>query len=291
MVCPSQDEQNAQFSVTDLSALNNISGEHIFVLLKGYFDGGNKVDSRTNKTATLAFVTGRPDALKRLEKAWQSNLLKHRAEYLSTTDAAALGGIYKTGWSAARRDDFLFDCVDLIKKSTEGGLSTYGLGLFSVTIDLKAFKAAYMAQPNLPHDATVVLASQAFAKLLEVGNVLDAHFLELLFDQNEPFRGHICDRIRNPKYIREMARNKMDIKRRIIVGPEVDMRDASVLQAADLLAWSVNRRNAIKFEWQLAMLGIPAESELIDGGALQKPNALAMDLVKYCNFPRRAATK
>jgi hypothetical protein len=99
------------------------------------------------------------------------------------------------------------------------------------------------------------------------------------------------DRIRNPKFVKFMTQNGVDIERRFVVGPELDMRDFPALQAADLLAWSVGQDGAARFAWQQTVLDITRAKEVLEYEVLRSPDPITMNFVRYCNFPKRAATK
>ena len=289
MVCPSQRE----LSISELSAWNDIPKGHLFVLLKGYFDGGNKPDSRQYDTATLAFIAGERGGLSQFERAWKSLCKFHGADFLHTTDAVALTNHYE-GWSDGQRNAFIQDCATLMVRSIlhdENGRLVNGIIPATVTINLKDFKRVQTEVPDAPRDATEILATQAFGKLIEAGQFLHTDFWELFFDRNEPYRGHVVDRIRSPKFVKFMTQNGVDIERRFVVGPELDMRDFPALQAADLLAWSVGQENADRFPWQKTVLDMTREKEILEYEVLRSPEPFTVNFVQYCRFPKRAATK
>lgn len=289
MVCPSQGE----LSISELSAWNDIPKGHLFVLLKGYFDGGNKPDSRQYDTATLAFIAGERGVLSEFERAWKSLCKIHHADFLHTTDAVVRINHYD-GWGEDQRDAFIQGCATLMAGSIlreEHGRRINGIVPATVTINLKDFKRVQAELPNAPRDATEILATQAFGKLIEAGQFLHTHFWELFFDRNEPYRGHVVDRTRNPKFVKFMSENGIDIERRFVVGPELDMRDFPALQAADLLAWSVGQNGAARFPWQQTVLDMTREKEVLEYDVLRSPEPITMNFVKYCKFPKRAATK
>ncbi|MGA8030716.1 MAG: hypothetical protein WB992_26525 [Bryobacteraceae bacterium] len=275
--------------------MNTFQRGHAFVLFKGYFDGGNQPDSRRHKTVTLACVFGHAPALKKFAHLWRANLKRHGAAYLHTTDAVRLEGIYKDGWDEVTRDAFIQDCArilgdSILRQDTDGRI-IQGLIPCSITIDLGDFKRVQVEVPSGPQNAGEVLATQAFTKMIEGGRLLLADFYELFFDRNEPYRGHIVDRIRNPRFIAQMKKNGIDIGRRVIVGPELDMRDVTELQAADLLAWCVGHKDTVKFGWQQSVLNIRREDQFLDRKAMLNPDPFTTRFVQHLKLPKRAATK
>ena len=212
----------------------------------------------------------------------------------ATTDAVMRINHYN-GWGEDQRDAFVQDCAKLmagsILRDDERGRLINGIVPATVTINLKDFKRVQGEMPDAPRDATEILATQAFGKLIEGGQFLNAHFWELFFDRNEPYRGHVVDRIRNPKFVKFMTQNGVDIERRFVVGPELDMRDFPALQAADLLAWSVGQPGPVRFLWQQTVLNMTREKEILGYDTLRSPDPITMNFVRYCKFPKRAATK
>jgi hypothetical protein len=262
------------------------------VLLKAYFDGGNKLDSTRYDYACLASVCAQAPTLKRFENEWSDILDLHKAAYLHTSDAIALAGTYK-GWTERRRDAFVADCAKLIQsalfKSSRSGV-VEGLILSTISLDLKAFRKVRDEIPRGPQDASEVISTQSFTKILECAGQVGAHFIELLFDRNEPYRGHIVDRIRNPLFIRQMKENNIDLERRVIMGPELDMRDTPMLQAADLLAWCACRRKRPTLDWHKEVLSIRRADELIEESHLRQPDPLTVSFVQHCKFSKRRPT-
>ncbi|HSU61999.1 MAG TPA: hypothetical protein VLI55_22000 [Bryobacteraceae bacterium] len=272
------------------------------MVIKAYCDGGNLCDSRVHETATIACIIGRPTVFRTFERHWKVNLRKHKVAYLHTTDAVSFKGIYAKWWdeddvkgSKARRDAFLRDCGNIIAgcalqcdEPKEKLPST--LVPMSVTLNLSDFKRAQL-QPSGPQDATEILATQALSHVVDCASIFKSHFIELFFDRNEPYRGHVDDRVRNGKFLAEMKARGMDLQRYMLLHPPLDMRDVPELQAADLFAWAVENTKPIRFDWQHVLLRIPSTlAERIDYDLLQKADPLVEALAKHCNFPKRRAT-
>jgi len=284
VVCLCQrDGLGHQLSVADLSVLNDFSDAHLFMLLKGYFNGGNQADSKQYKTVTLASIIGPLSVLRPFERSWNSNLKKHGASRLHTTDAMALQGIY-ADWKEPNRDAFVHDCVRIIDRFLVKEVDGHGIAPYTITIDLGAFKRAQSTATNRPQNANEVAATQSLAKMIEYGNLFGAHFFELIFDRGEPFYGQINNRLINRSFRTGMKKTGIDIQRRFS-WRKADMRDVPALQAADLVAWGVGHRNDVRADWHRHLLDMRTESEMLDDAALSKPDMFAVNFIKHCRLP------
>jgi len=264
-------------------------------VIKAYFDGGNRCDSRVYDTATLACIIGRPSVLRNFERLWKTNLAKHHISYLHTTDAMALQGIYKKhGWGKPQRDSFLNDCADIIAACAlqpHDPPENLGKTLVptSTTLELLDFKK--VQAHDGPQDATQILATNGLGQAVTLAGAVRSHFIELFFDRNEPYRGHVQDRLVNPRFLREMKRRNMDLSRYMLLGPELDMRDVPELQAADMFAWAVGNQRRSSCSWQQTLLSIPSRlSEWFDHDVLKRPDPVVDALEKSCQFPPRRPT-
>jgi hypothetical protein len=294
-VCPAGKQDSTveypQFGLLDLSPVSSVSEDELFVILKGYFDGGNRADSTRYNTVTLACLFGGTTECKVLEDLWAEVREIHRAPPLHTTDLMALQGDFSTGWDAHRRDDFLNGCVTAIDKSIvreSGNGIAPGIALVSITVDLKDFKKYQSIIPDGPQDATEVCSVQSFYKMIECGELFGAHFYHLYFDRSEPFRGHFVDRVNNRRFRRELK--EFDFERRIRHIGESSARDVPALQAADLLAWCAGHQKVASMDWHLRLLDINHESEWIDKTVLCNPSAEMIAVVNKSKLPRRKPT-
>jgi hypothetical protein len=279
--------------IAEISGLNFFPRDYLFVLFKGYFDGGNKPDSKEYDTVTLAALFGQIGSFTRLERKWIPNLKKHGAPYLHTTDAISLEGAYKS-WTNGQVNAFIQDCSNIMRDSALAHVAGRLVGLVpcTVTVVLKDFKRVQSEIPSGPQDATEVLATQSLGRMIEAGRWMEADFYYLYFDRNEPYRGHICDRLRNPRFKRAMKeQNNIDTDRRFKEPMEVEMRDVPALQAADLLAWCVGHKKSVRFTWQKTVLSIKRMEEWLDYRWLRNPDMAARAVDNYCKFPRRSPTR
>jgi hypothetical protein len=164
------------------------------VVLKAYFDGGNKADSTRYDVLTLAMVGHVDGDWKPVQRSWAGNLRKHGASFLHTTDLVASQGIY-TGWNKNRRDAFLRDCVRIIgkkiaRKNHGSEPGRYGMMPYTVSIVLKDFIAARKQRTDLTEDANEICFRQALtAGLVWCRDNAHAEFMHLIFDRGERFSG------------------------------------------------------------------------------------------------------
>ena len=108
----------------------------------------------------------------------------------------------------------------------------------------------------------------------------------VFFDQSEPFRGHIWDRQRNHKVLKQLP-----LLERITRNEEVDMRHVPALQMADLFAWCVSHKSAVRMSWHKAVLDLSRMDEWIDYKELVKPIPGVATLVASWKLPKRRPTR
>jgi hypothetical protein len=200
-------------SLADLMANNDVGPEgQLVVILKSHFDGGNQADSTQYDVVTLAVVSGTKEQWIPFEIEWKKDLKKHKAKYLHTTDAVAMNDPFDndSGWTEKSRDAFLLDCVTVASRhiahqKTNRSGSMVGLYPATITIVLKDFNEARDLDKRLPRTPYEICTTQALYRALEWGNeIMGAEYYHLFFDQNESFRGHICDRQQNKKARRHL---------------------------------------------------------------------------------------
>jgi len=230
------------------------------VVLKGFFDGGNQADSTQYDVVTLASLSGVPNQWRPCENDWKAVLKKHHAPWLHTTDAVSLMNepfTKQNGWDESKRNAFISDCVTVIERhmalprTRTNPDGRVGILPYSLTIVLKDFLRARKANPEVPKTATEICATQAVYRCLQWGNYIGADFFHLIFDQGEPFMGHILDRQHN----RKARKHLKPITGRITSIIQADMRDLPAMQMADLFAWCYSHKNREpRFKWQNRLL-------------------------------------
>jgi hypothetical protein len=257
---------------------------------KGFFDGGNEADSRKYKIVTLAGFSGSGAQWDHFTEQWNRVLAAHQARFLHTTDALALEGHFKRekGWTEAGVEAFIGDCVSVIERSTttrRGDIFSFkGLRPVTVSVVLGDFMRALRKFPKLG-SAEHLCAIHAVARCTAWGRFTGYSKFRFYFDQGERFCGHIRDRMENKK-----ARRAAPEIRNIICAAEVNMREAPALQAADVLAWSVNRKyeeGRVRYGWQKRLLALDRDADVFDYSRLSRPILRNVETVDSWNLPPR----
>jgi hypothetical protein len=266
--------------------------------LRSYFDGGNQCDSTQYDIATLAVVSGTPSQWKGFERDWKKNLRKHRAKWLHTTDAVTMTGIFSrdNGWTEKRRDKFLDDCVGVAERhiAKQKGPDYPGrTGLYpcTITVHLKDFVRARKDYPKQgAKTAPEVLATQALYRVLEWGESnhdppVDSH--RLFFDQGEPYRGYIYDRMHSRR-----ARKYLFLLDKVKELAEVNMRKVPAIQLADLYAWCLSQDHRTPhYAWKRKLLKMDRMNEVL-GYKVLTENVIPgiTELVEDWRLPRKKPT-
>jgi hypothetical protein len=150
------------------------------------------------------------------------------------------------------------------------------------TIALDDFKRAVDEIPSL-RTPELHCAVSCFQMCCHWADCIGIRRLQLFFDRNEPFYGHISDRWRSRK-----ARKEESARRFVSALTEADARNVCGLQIADLIAWSVSRRDedggVVAFDWQKALLDAHTEHQFFDYDRLKTPDLEAMDCLTSGKF-------
>ena len=221
------------YSLPALSPCVFIPRDHILIVLKSYFDGGGEADSTQYDHLTLAAMIGRPKHWRKFDQAWKRTLAKHHANYLHTTDAANLKGLYED-WDDESVDEFLNDCVTVIQGNTAPQKFGAGIRAITVTVVLKDLVRANRENPQIGTAEENCVIPCLNAALI-FGQRSGCTKFECYFDQGEHFYGHVKDRMVNKR-----SKKHDSILADIVHLGESNMRLVPALQAADLFAWSVN---------------------------------------------------
>jgi hypothetical protein len=264
--------------------------------MKAFYDYGNEANSLIYDVFTLASVFGTKDEWKPFERDWREALKGNKnAPYLHTTDALAKipRGPY-VGWTKPEIDKLLTDCVAVIARHIAIRITAHnpgrmGLGVNTQTINLKDYKRAKSFKPDLP-PVTEICATNAIVRTLEWKEAVNmvetrADFIHMIFDQNEPFFGHVEDRFKNKKAHKALP--DLDC---ISSRTEADMRDQPALQMADVIAWSCNH-SQVRYRWKNRLMSFKWIRDDFNYDGLVNPRQDSIDLVKTWRLPPRGAIK
>jgi len=265
---------------------------HLLVVLKSYFDGGNKADSREYDVLSLAVGSGTPDEWAPFERDWREMLKRHHADYSHTTDAVARKNHYD-GWTEGEADSFLRDCVRIIEShfirlNSEYGPGQFGLYCFVVSINLKDFVSHLQENPGTLRDANEGCFRQAIGDvLLWASNQADCDQIHCFFDQGEPFYGYLVNILESKK-----AKKDAPLLNRITARTEADSRHVPALQFADLFAWVESHKNETwNPDWKTRILRLPYRWEWLDVNNLNDVNHAHRAAWNTWKIPKRTATK
>jgi hypothetical protein len=264
---------------------------------KAYFDGSGKSNNVKQKFVTLGTFAGSGVQWDHFTEAWDRNLKAHGADFLHTTDALSLHGAFK-GWTRAKVNDLIEGCVTVIERCVtvrSGDKFTFlGLRPIATTVNLKDFRKAIAKHPDIgTPEYLCVIQNLAYCHTYAIS--MGFSKLQLFFDRNEPFRGHVVDRVNSPRTLRDAPHMK-----NIIHTGESSMVDVPALQAADLLAWCVNdeqENRKLSHSWQRRLLAVDRDPmpeyapqpRVLDYARLSKPNIENIQKVKSWKLPPRRA--
>ena len=239
---------------------------------------------------TLAAFSGSGIQWDYFAEQWNRALDTHQAEFLHTTDALALEGHFsrKKGWTDAAVEALIDDCVSVIGHcaTTRRGdtFSFIGLRPVTVSVMLDDFRKASRKFPELGA-VEQLCAINAVAHCTAWGLFTGYNKFQLYFDQGERFYGHVLDRMENKK-----AKRAAPEIRNITCAAEVNMRESPALQAADVLAWSVNHRHEdgkARYGWQKQLLALDRDTDVFDCSRLSEPNLSNVETVNSWRLPPR----
>ncbi len=288
-----QEDNPRQVSLAEMLPINgSIGREHLLVVLKSYFDGGNKADSALHDLLTLASVSGTKKLWHPFEVAWKKNLRKHKAAFLHVTDAIGFHGIYE-GWNVAKRDDFISDCVDvalqhIARANKPGEIGRYGIYPSIIVVNIKDFVASAKANPGHPQNINQSCARHSLANVIWwAENKAACSECHLFFDQGEPFRGCVVQITQSKKAKRDAPGLKM-----ITSTTEADSRQVPALQLADLYAWCLAHQSSGKnLEWLDRLLTNDFHQEYYAGADITKVDQRAVALFDSWKIPKVAPTR
>jgi hypothetical protein len=279
--------------LADLSPLNPIPEDHLLVVLKSYFDGGNQVDPQYDRV-TLAVVCGTSNQWKRFNIDWKKTLYQHQSPPLHTTDAVSLQNEFcvERGWDNQRVDTLIDSCIDVIERhiALPRGMPKRrprtGLMPVTLTIKFEEWLRARKSNPSIADTIEETCASQAMSLAFKWGTHIGARYYELYFDRGEKFYGHIANRYNNPK-----ARKDITPMEQVIHLGESDMHMLPALQMADLFAWCINRANQERRDWHKRLHSMDWHSLTLGYEELINPRPKALGMVARWNLPKRRSSE
>ena len=249
------------------------------MVFKGYFDGGRDTHS---KCITLATACGATKQWNRFNRAWKAILDAHGAIHgLHTTDAVALQGQFSKdkGWGRESVDALISDCVTVIARYIRS------IRVVTLTIALDDYRRARKVNPYLPTAVSEICTTECVAFCFRQGNKIGAESFHLIFDQGEPFYGHVLDRKNNKKAVRKIP----NMSKVSFLG-EADARFTPGLQMADLFAWCINHNDTVSRQWHGRLHALSWDNLSLPYELLLRPKNGALETIRSWNLPQRKPT-
>lgn len=284
--------QSRQMSLSEFFPNNGrIPEGYSFMVLKTYFDAGNKDDSKQYDLLSLAAVCGTPSEWEPFEIDWGKALEAHHADYLHVTDALTRNGIYE-GWTETQTKDFLRDCVGvaqkhLIRSDRHGNIAQFGLFPYVSSVVLKDYVDARTVYPDMPINANEPIFRMALtASLLWGRDQAGVEEYQMVFDRGEPFYGYLCNLLESKK-----AKSEALALSLISSHTQAKMIGVPALQLADLFAWGISHKlQPEKQDWHEELLSLDIGEDWRDSTNMLDVHRDA-HVWKGWNIPKRRATK
>lgn len=214
--------------------------------IEAYFDGSN-VDGWTDgKCVTLAGFVSEDDIWVEIDKEWTRILAggngRPPARYLHMREAARFDGEFshRNGWNERNVSSLLIDLL-MYLQTVDKNRFRY----FYCFLDLEAHRRVLADGIELPDPLTMCLEvpkSVLNWYFVKWPGVIDS--ADFFFDKDEPFKEPFEKKWKHEK---DFSLSGADyVWSMIKTITTADMRDNPGLQAADLAAWTVNRKNWFK---------------------------------------------
>jgi len=281
-----------QFSLSELLPTSTVPEGLLLVVLKSYFDAGNKADSQEYDVLSLAVVSATTDEWGPFETDWREMLLRHHADYLHTTDAISRENDFE-GWTEDEVDSLLRDCARIASKhfirlNSEYSPGRFGIYCFVVSIVLQDFVEVAKSNPEVPSDANQGCFRQAIGDTLQWATDKAAcNEVHCFFDRGEPFYGYLVNLLESKK-----AKRDAWLLNAITAYTQAVSRKVPALQLADLLAWvQSHKREGWNPTWKQSLLRLPIWWEHYDSSNLHDINRAHQARWSTWKIPRRAATR
>lgn len=262
------------------------------LVLKSYFDAGNKADSQMYDVLSLAVGSGTPNEWGPFENDWGEMLKRHHADYLHTTDAVSRMGHYE-GWTEKQVDSFLRDCARIVSKhfirlTTEYASGQFGLYCFVVSVDLKDFVHYAKDNPDAINNANEGCFRQAITDVLAWSrDYALCDEVHCFFDQGEPFFGFLVNLLQSKKALGDSW-----LLKKITSRTETVSTTTPALQFADLFAWVQSHKNEPwNPKWKATILSLPYRWQWVDASNLHQVHHAHQAAWKTWKIPNRAPTK
>ena len=225
----------------------NLAEEDVLIALRIHADGSGKGEGRF---MTLGAFAGNDEVWEKFETDWNDILHNHspRAEYIHMREANTLtkGFDWKLGWNTHKAFELSSKCLAYMSRVDKSRFR-----MFYCTVDLEAWEKVKRDGIAVPEPVEICSDFAMWGVLWwyvqqrgddGIFNI-PADSAHYFFDKDEPFEPKFKE-----KWTNEVARYEAteQINPWILIEQvsSVDMKKVPGVQAADVLAWSVNREKA-----------------------------------------------
>ncbi|HWZ46338.1 MAG TPA: DUF3800 domain-containing protein [Candidatus Saccharimonadales bacterium] len=255
----------------------NLGKEDILIALRAHLDSSGKLE---NDYMTLAAVAASDQIWQKFEADWDKILSNHtpKATYVHMRELAHQHGGFdrKLGWNDENAFGLSNQCLIYMNS-----LDKKRFKVFYCAIDLKAWRKLQAKNYPLPDPIEMcnwycseIILAWYLGSYPEKPNMF-RDSIRYFFDQNEYFKGPFEDKWNKEKDRAEKTR-EWNIWQTIKGVSAVDMKDVPGVQAADIVAWAVNRENTVqygkkaKYMAHIIRKGLPSSSVTWDEAKIRR---------------------
>lgn len=270
-------------------------GKRVSVVVRTYLDSGGDVDPKQNKIVTLGCYSSKDEHWPTIESKWIEAVTaawdgcvvpEGVTPHLHTQAliAATKPFTEENGWNQRKALGFLEACSNIIIECCELGI----LKGISATTILADFQKVQRELPETPHfqDAcSFFCVSRGLAWSPDIADDFIEHGGSVYFDRKDPFRGAITNLWSNNKFVGKHRDSWGKLQH---VGPAI-MQNTPAIQAADILAWSINAKYAgwIHGDWQTSLLAVDRPYLWLNESILRHPNKAELGRWPDLGLPQR----
>jgi hypothetical protein len=228
----------------------HLRDEDILIAIRTYLDSSGKL---VDNYMTLAAFAGPDEIWAEFEGKWDDILHNHvpRAEYMHMKELNLLmkGFDWKLGWNLKNTWELLFKCLMYMQN-----LDKQRFRMFYCAIDLEAWRKLKAETYQLPDPIELCnkFCSEMVMRwyLVRYPDVLDhtSPSIHYFFDKDEAFKEPFEDKWNKETAQMDATKGDWSIWSMVKEVASVDMKGVPGVQAADILAWSINRENTASGE-------------------------------------------
>jgi hypothetical protein len=223
----------------------SLRDEDILIAIRAFLDGSGKF---TDDYVTLAAFAGNDDIWAEFETEWDRILTGHtpRADYIHMRELVRQidGFDWRHGWNVTNSFGLVTKCLMYMQH-----LDKKRFRMFYCAVDLAAWRKLKAETYELPEPIELC---NRFCSELVLGwyfvkhpDILDPMngAIHYFFDKDEPYKQVFEDKWKSETGKIDASKGDWSVWNLVKEVAAVEMRKVPGIQAADILAWSVNREN------------------------------------------------